>query len=48
MCIITDGNHIIVSISLIAGVETIPASYHVYEYINLNGEVVGGYYNPGE
>lgn len=32
MCIITDNNHIVVSISLIRGVDTIPDGFHIYEY----------------
>jgi hypothetical protein len=48
MTIITDKNHIIVSISLITGIGHIPSSYHVYEYVDLNGYKIGDYYNPSE
>ena len=30
MCVITDQNHVVVSISLIPGVGYIPPSFHVY------------------
>jgi len=30
MCIITDSNHVVVSVSLIGGLEEIPACYNVY------------------
>lgn len=34
MCIITDSNNIIVSISFIRGIDFIPDCYNVYEYVN--------------
>ena len=30
MCIITDENHIVVSVSLIPGLGSIPSNWHVY------------------
>ncbi len=33
MCVITDANHIVVSISFIRGVDAIPDGFHVYEFV---------------
>lgn len=48
MCIITDENHIILSISLIRGLGQYPATWHIYEYMEMPKEKVGEYYNPEE
>lgn len=45
MCVITDENNIIVSISLIRGLKHIPEQFNVYEYVELKpGMCVGERY----
>ncbi len=46
MCIITNDEHVVVSISLLPGLGNIPDSYHVY--FPYKGELPnqGDYFNP--
>ena len=46
MCVITDNNNIIISISLIRGLDAINDRFNVYEYVDINGLHIGGYYLP--
>jgi len=47
MCVITDENDIVVSISLIPGVNNIPVGYKVYFPVeNIEGVYVGSIYKP--
>lgn len=46
MCIITNRENIIVSISLIPGVGTIPIGYNVYFPVDKNDLQEGDYYKP--
>ncbi len=36
MCVITDENHIVISVSLIRGLDQYPENWHIYEYVPFN------------
>lgn len=44
MCVITNSNHIVVSVSFICGAQKIPESYHLYFPVDYVG--VGEYFRP--
>lgn len=45
MCVITNSEHIVVSISLIRGVAEIPSGFHVYEFV-IDYPSLGSFYKP--
>lgn len=45
MCVITDANHIVVSVSLIRGVDYIPNGFHIYEFVS-GIPSIGDFYKP--
>jgi hypothetical protein len=46
MCIITNENHIVISISLIPGIHYIPDNFHVYWPWDKEIPSEGDYFNP--
>ena len=44
MCIITDENNVVVSISLIRGINEISDKFNVYEYVDAKGVSIGDTY----
>lgn len=47
MCVITDSNHIVVSVSLIIGLADIPDGFHVYFPVQ-DAPSEGSFYQPKE
>jgi len=45
MCVITDRNHIVVSISLIPGLGNMPVGFHMYFPV-IDVPMEGSFYNP--
>lgn len=45
MCVITDSNHIVVSVSFIMGTGNIPLGYHVYFPV-VDAPLEGTYFKP--
>lgn len=46
MCVITDENHVVMSVSLIPGLGTLPEDWHCYFPVWDDLPITGSIYNP--